>query len=182
MGNKIVAVILFFAAAFLLPFSVYSDYIYLKSGDKIEGEIWKKEFDTVTIAADTQKGIIPVIVSREDIKKTEGSPGRKSLAKTLKKTLYYMEEADKYYNLGLYKQAITFYENITEINPKFYSVYYKLGLAYSGSRLWVQARQNLNTALKLAEALGGKDAEAISFIAKVKMELIKLEEKSKSAK
>jgi len=181
MKNRALITILFFVVAGLMPFFVYSDNIYLKSGEKIEGEIWKKEFDTVTIAADTQKGIIPIVVLREDIKKTEGKTGRKNLVKTLEKTLHYMEEADKYFNLGLYKQAITFYENITQINSKFYSVYYKLGLAYSRSGLYSQARQSFDTALKLAEALKGQDAEAADFIAKVKIELENLKKKNKSA-
>lgn len=105
------------------------DIIYLKSGQKLLGKIWKESVDTVTIVTDAglNMGIIPIPVSKRHIERLEKGAGREELIEDAAESLHFFQQGVEQQNLKNYAQALDSYKKVIELNPNFIAAYLNLG-------------------------------------------------------
>lgn len=115
----------------LLITPLFADTIYLKSGKKLDGKIWKEDTATITIVSETQFGIVPLPVKRSEIEKVERTKGENDIIERCSRSLAYFKEGVNLYNRKQYSNAIESFNNAKKNNPKLGLVNYYIGLSYA---------------------------------------------------
>lgn len=162
------------------PHPVSGDVVYLKSGKKIEGKIWKlDEARRVVIVSDTQRGLQAIPVLKEDIQSIQSEEGGQEIITQYIKSLYYYQEGGKSYKRVKYYRAMYFFKKAVELNPRSAQAHYNLGLTYHQLNLYREAIESFNKALELAQSWSEKSGKDLLFIDEIRRKIIKTKRRLK---
>ncbi len=172
------SIVVFLTTLSIFSTAAFADTIYLKSGMAHKGKIYQQDEDAVSLVVDSAAGITSISFPVKDVEKIEKETGGQELLSKFSRFVSLHEQGDRNFNGGSYYQAIESYKQAAEINPKVYSVYYNIGMAYAKLGLGNEARQNLQKALDMAKALKSEGQTVKDFIAQAEGQLKKIKEET----
>ncbi len=166
----------------LLGMSVNSfaadDAVYLKSGEKVEGKIFREGGINVYLISDTDIGLISHAIPQNDIEKIEYAQNQKDdtnkgevdeLVKRYREFKDLYRAANKSFQNKDYYDAMESYRQAAVLNPKFPQLHYNLGVVYVNLGYSSKAKESLQNAERLSKLIRNpseKDQELIANIEK----------------
>lgn len=152
-----------------------NDTVYLKSGEKIEGRIYKEGGKNTYLITDSDVGLVTYTILQDDIEKIEYEQGKlnedesAALVKRYKDFQNLYREGNKSFQKKDYYDAMASYRQAAELNPKFPELHYNLGTVYVSLGYSSKAKESFQAASQLAKLIRNpteKEQEVIANIEK----------------
>jgi tetratricopeptide (TPR) repeat protein len=155
-----------------------ADTVYLKSGEKVEGEIYREGGINVYLISDTEVGLVSHAISQDDIEKIEYSQNPKEnkndeeadeIVKQYREFQDFYRAGNKFFEAKEYYDAMESYRQAIELNRKFPQVHYNLGVVYVNLGYPSKARECFQNATRLSKLIRNpneKEQELITNIEK----------------
>jgi len=154
------------------------DTIYLKSGEKVEGKIFREGGINVYLVSDTDVGLISQAIPQDDIEKIEYAQkpqeeiSKDELDELVKRYREFQDlyrAGNKYFRNKDYYDAMESYRQAAVLNPKFPQLHYNLGVVYVNLGYTSKAKECLQNAERLSKLIRNpseKEQELITNIEK----------------
>jgi len=173
---------------FLIGVSLFSsslaDTVYLKSGERTEGKIYREGGINVYLISDTEVGLVSCAISQDDVERIEYSQnpeGNKSedeaddIVKRYRGFHDFYRAGNKSFQNKEYYDAMESYRRAAELNPKFPQLQYNLGVVYQNLGYYSKARECFQDAERLAKLIRNPNEKEQELIANIEKALQSLQ-------
>jgi tetratricopeptide (TPR) repeat protein len=173
--------ILFFV---LIGISLYTsavaDIVYLNSGEKVEGHIYREGGINVYMISDTEVGLVSHAIPQGDVERIEYAQNPEEdksdeqsdeTVKRYRDFQAFFRAANKLFANKEYYDAMESYRQAAELNPKFPQVHYNLGVVYVNLGYSSKAKQCFQDADSLARLIPNPNEKELELIANIKKAL-----------
>ena len=156
---------------------VIADTVYLNSGEKIEGHIFREGGINVYMISDTETGLVSRAIPQQDVERIEYSkdPGESNSAAGQDEIVKRYREFQDLYRAGNksfqkkeYYDAMESYRQAVQLNPNFPQLHYNLGVVYVNLGYSSKAKQCFEDADRLARLITDPDEKEQDLIANIK--------------
>ena len=144
----------------------YADTVYLKSGEKIEGKIFRNNSRVCIIISDAERGIVSRRIRQEDADKIEEQATDQELIQLYTDSTAYYQQGKKALDSQENYWAMENFKKVTELNPKYAQAHFSLGLAYFNLGYKDNARNSFEKARDLAKSFSSPTKEEQDLVAK----------------
>lgn len=178
-------IILFFVLIGISLFPpVAADTVYLNSGEKVEGDIYREGGINVYLISDTEVGFVSHAIPQNDVERIEYSenPQENKNAGEPNATLKRYREFQELFRAGNksfqnkeYYDAMESYRQAVELNPKYPQVHYNLGVVYVNLGYTTKAKQCFQDADSLAGLITNPNEKELELIANIQKALESLQ-------
>jgi|GEM_PF-6998682 len=162
----------------------WADTVYLASGEKVEGKIYREGGINVYLIADTEIGLVSHAVSQNEIEKIEyekdpqetgSNEQTEELVKRYREFQKAYRAANKSFDNKEYYDAMELYRQAIELNPNYPQVHYNLGVVYVNLGYSSNAKTCFQDAERLAKLIRNPSEKEQELIANIKNALQSLE-------
>jgi tetratricopeptide (TPR) repeat protein len=157
-----------------------ADTVYLNSGEKVEGAIFREGGINVYMVSDTEVGLVSRAVPQNDVEKIEyeqnpeedkSEDGLDEIVKRYREFKGAFRTANKAFQKKEYYDAMQGYRRAQELNPKFPTVHYNLGVVYTNLGYSTRAKKCFQDAGRLAKLIRNPSEKEQELIANIEKAL-----------